>query len=156
MGPGMGPPPAKAKDFRGSLGRLLARLRPERALVALVVVLAVISVTFAILGPRLLGEATNRIFEGAVSAQFPPGVTTEQVVAGLRAQGQDQLADMLASMTLTPGAGIDFGALGQVLLVLVAIYALSSVFSWIQAWVMAGVTQRTVLKLRSDVDEKLG
>ena len=156
MGPGMGPPPAKAKDFRGSLGRLLARLRPERALVALVVVLAVISVTLAILGPRLLGEATNRIFEGAVSAQFPAGVTTEQVVAGLRAQGQDQLADMLASMTLTPGAGIDFGALGQVLLVLVAIYALSSVFSWIQAWVMAGVTQRTVLKLRSDVDEKLG
>ena len=87
MGPGMGPPPAKAKDFRGSLRRLLARLRPERALVALVVVLAVISVTFAILGPRLLGEATNRIFEGAVSAQFPPGVTAEQVVAGLRAQG---------------------------------------------------------------------
>ena len=63
---------------------------------------------------------------------------------------------MLSSMTLTPGQGIDFGALATVLLTLVAVYVLSSIFSWMQAYVMAGVTQRTVFRLRRDVDDKLG
>ena len=74
----------------------------------LVVLLAVVSVTLAVLGPKILGEATNLIFEGAISAQLPGGRDPGQVVAGLRAQGQDQLADMLSTMTLTPGQGIDF------------------------------------------------
>lgn len=156
MGMGMSLPPSKARDFRGSLRRLLWRLRPEAPRLVLVLVLAVISVTFAILGPRILGEAVNLIFEGAVSAQLPAGITADQAVAGLRAAGQDQLADMLSSMTLTPGQGIDFGALATTLLTLVAVYVLSSIFSWMQAYIMAGVTQRTVFRLREDVDVKLG
>ena len=67
--------------------------------------LAVVSVTFAVIGPKILGNATNDIFAGVLCKQIPAGVTQEQVVAGLRAQGQDQLADMLGSMHLTPGAG---------------------------------------------------
>jgi ATP-binding cassette subfamily B protein len=156
MGMGMGPPPARAQDFGGSLRRLTGRLRPEAALIGLVVVLAVVSVTFAIFGPRILGQGVNLIFDGAVSARLPAGTTTAQVVAGLRAQGQDRFADMLASMTLTPGEGIDFGALGTILLVLVAVYVLSSIFSWFQAYLMAGVSQRTVYRLRQDVEAKLG
>ncbi len=156
MGMGMGLPPTKARDFGGSLRRLLGGLRPEAPLVIVVVVLAVVSVTFAILGPKILGEATNLIFEGAISAQLPSGVTTEQVVAGLRASGQDQQADMLSTMTLTPGQGIDFDALARILLVLVGVYLLSSLFAWLQAYIMAGVTQRTVLRLRADVEAKLG
>ncbi len=88
-------------------------------------------------GPRaasILGDATNLIFEGAISAQMPAGATQEQVIAGLRASGQDQLADMLSSMTLTPGQGIDFAALGQTLLVLVGVYVLSSLFAWLQGY----------------------
>ncbi|HEY6013756.1 MAG TPA: ABC transporter ATP-binding protein, partial [Candidatus Limnocylindrales bacterium] len=77
-------------------------------------------------------------------------------VAGLRAQGQNQLADMLSSMHLTPGQGVDFGDLGQVLLLLAGVYLLSSLFSWGQAYIMAGVTQRTVYRLRRETDEKLG
>jgi ATP-binding cassette subfamily B protein len=156
MGMGMGLPPAKPRDFNGSLRRLFGRLRPELPRLVLVVILAVISVTFAILGPKIMGEAVNIIFEGAVSAQMPAGATTDQVITGLRAAGQDQLADMLSSMTLTPGQGIDFGALGAVLLTLTAVYVLSSIFAWMQAYIMAGVTQRTVFRLRQDVDEKLG
>ncbi|MHB8460463.1 MAG: ABC transporter ATP-binding protein [Candidatus Limnocylindrales bacterium] len=156
MGMGMGLPPAKSRDFRGSLRRLVGHLRPEAPLIVLVIVLAVISVTFAIFGPRILGEATNRIFEGALSSRFAPGVSQAQVVAGLRAQGQGQLADMLASMHLTPGVGIDFGALGSLLLLLVGIYVVSSIFSWMQGYIMAGVTQRSIYRLRRDVDLKLG
>jgi ATP-binding cassette subfamily B protein len=153
---GMGMPAAKARNFRQSFGRLIGRLRPEAPLIALVIVLAVVSVSFAVIGPKILGNATNDIFQGLISKNLPAGVTKEQAVAGLRARGQDQLADMLASMHLTPGQGVDFGALGQILLLLCGVYLLSAVFSWGQAYIMAGVTQRTVYRLRRETDEKLG
>jgi ATP-binding cassette subfamily B protein len=159
MGPGgmMGGMPAeKSKNFRASFGRLLARLRPEAPLIVLVFLLAIVSVTFAVIGPKILGNATNAIFQGAISKDLPVGVTKDQAVAGLRAAGKGQLADMIASLTLTPGVGIDFGALGGILVVLTGVYLLSAVFSWMQAWIMAGVTQRTVYRLRRDVDAKLG
>jgi ATP-binding cassette, subfamily B, multidrug efflux pump len=153
---GMGLPPAKAKDFKGSFRRLIDRLRPERRLIAIVIVLAVISVAFAVIGPKILGNATNDIFTGILSKQIPAGVTQDQVIAGLRAKGQNQLADMLGSMHLTPGQGVDFGDLANILLLLIGVYLISSLFAWIQAWIMAGVTQRTILRLRQDVDTKLG
>jgi ATP-binding cassette subfamily B protein len=158
FGPGgmMGMPAEKSKDFRGAFSRLLRRLRPEAPLIVVVFVLAIVSVAFAVVGPKILGNATDVIFQGVVSRQLPPGVSQEQVVAGLRAQGQNQLADMLSGLHLTPGAGVDFGALGQILIVLIGVYVVSSVFGWAQAYIMAGVTQRTVYRLRRDVDEKLG
>jgi ATP-binding cassette subfamily B protein len=156
MGMGMGLPPAKAKDFRGSLTRLFGTLRPERPLIVLVVLLAIVSVTFNVIGPKILGEAINRIVEGALGKQIlGTGATQQQAIDAARAQGQDQLADMLSHMHLN-AAGIDFGALGGLLGVLVAVYVISSIFGWMQGWIMAGVTQRTVVKLRADVDRKLG
>ena len=156
MGMGMGLPPAKAKDFRGSLRRLFGTLGPERPLIALVVLLGIVSVTFNVVGPKILGEAVNRIVEGALGkAILSSGATQQQAIEAARAQGQNQLADMLANMHLN-AAGIDFGALGTLLGVLVAVYVVSSIFGWMQGWIMAGVTQRTVVKLRADVDEKLG
>jgi ATP-binding cassette subfamily B multidrug efflux pump len=156
MGMGMGLPPAKAKDFRGSLRRLFGTLGPERPLIVLVVLLGIVSVTFNVIGPKILGEAVNRIVEGALGKQIlAGGVTQQQAIDAARAQGQSQFADMLSNMHLN-AAGIDFGALGGLLGVLVAVYVLSSIFGWIQGWIMAGVTQRTVVKLRADVDRKLG
>ena len=149
-------PAEKSKDFRGSFGRLLARLRPEAPRIIVVFLLAIVSVSFAVIGPRILGNATNAIFQGVISKQLPAGVSQAQAVAGFRARGQNQLADMLGSMQLTPGIGVDFGALGGILLVLTGVYLLSATFSWLQAWIMAGVTQRTVYRLRRDVDTKLG
>ncbi len=160
MGPGGmmmgGMPPEKSKDFRRSFGRLLGRLRPERLLVALVMVLAIVSVTFAVLGPRILGNATNLIFEGFIGKQLPAGATQAQIEAGLRAQGNGQAADLLSGMHVTPGVGIDFGALGGILLLLIVVFVISALFSWGQSYIMAGVTQRTVYRLRREVDEKLG
>jgi ATP-binding cassette subfamily B multidrug efflux pump len=156
MGMGMGLPPPKAKDFRGSLRRLFGTLRPERPLIALVVLLAIVSVTFNVVGPKILGEAINLIVEGALGKQIlGSGATQQQAIDAARAQGQDQVADMLSGMHLN-AAGIDFGALTALLGALVVIYVISSIFGWIQGWIMAGVTQRTVVKLRADVDRKLG
>ncbi|HEY8845879.1 MAG TPA: ABC transporter ATP-binding protein [Candidatus Limnocylindrales bacterium] len=152
----MGMPPAKPKDFRGSFRRLFGTLRPERPLIVGVILLAIISVTLTVVGPKILGNAVNTIFEGAISRNLPAGITQEQVIAGLRAQGQNQLADMMSTMHLTPGVGIDFGALAGVVALLIGLYVVSSIFAWMQGYIMAGVTQRTVYRLRSDVDQKLG
>jgi ATP-binding cassette subfamily B protein len=156
MGMGMGMPPAKPRDFRGSFRRLIGTLRPEAPLIVGVVLLAVVSVAFTVVGPKILGNAVNTIFEGAFSRGLPAGASQEQIIDGLRDQGQNQLADMVSTMHLTPGVGIDFGALGGVVALLVGLYVVSSVFAWMQGYVMAGVTQRTVLRLRADVDRKLG
>jgi ABC-type multidrug transport system, ATPase and permease components len=152
----MGMPIEKSKDFRGSFLRLLGRLRPEAPIVAFVIGLAIVSVTMSVLGPRILGNATDIIFNGFIGKQLPPGTTQAQVEAGLRAAGQGQLADLLSGMHVTPGVGIDFGALAQILVILIGVFLISSVFAWGQAYLMAGVTQRTVYRLRRDVDEKLG
>jgi ATP-binding cassette subfamily B multidrug efflux pump len=153
---GMMMPVGKPMNFRVSFRRLLDRLAPERTLVILVIILGVVSVAFAVIGPKILGNATNDIFNGFISSSLPAGATKDQIVAGLRVRGQNQLADMVAAMDLHPGQGIDFGALASILIILIGIYAASSLFSWGQAWIMAGVTQRTVRRLRTDVDEKLG
>ncbi len=147
---------AKAQDFRGSMKRFAGRLRPERVIVVIVVLLAIASVFLAVLGPKILGDATNIIFEGFVSSQLPPGATQAQTVADLQAAGQSDQAQMVASMTLTPGEGVDFTALARVLALATLVYVLSSLLSWAQNYLMAGVTQRTIYRLREDVDSKLG
>ncbi len=155
--PGMGAmmPAEKSKAFGPSFRRLLGELRPERWRIGLVMLFAIVSVAFAVIGPRVLGDATDLVFEGVVGRQLPPGMSQAQVEAMLRASGQDQLAEMLSGMTVTPGAGIDFEALARILGLLVVLYLVSSVFAWAQAYVMAGVTQRTVYRLRRRTDEKL-
>ncbi len=114
-----------------------------------------VSVAFLVVGPKILGTATDILFEGVVSSQISAGTTQQQAVADLREQGQARIADMLSSMTLTPGQGVDFAALGRTLLLLVAVYLLSAVFAWMQQYIMAGVAQRVVYRLRRAADEKL-
>ncbi|MGJ0385354.1 ABC transporter ATP-binding protein/permease [Paenarthrobacter nicotinovorans] len=162
MGPGRGGPfagmniPAeKASNFKASARRLLGTLHPERLWLALVLVFAVASVALSVIGPRLLGEGTNLIFAGIVSKQLPAGVSKEQVIAGLRASGENSKADMLGAMTLTPGVGIDFGALSSVLLWALALYVLASAFGWMQAYVLNGIVQRTVYRLRQRIEAKI-
>ncbi|TFC80354.1 ABC transporter ATP-binding protein [Cryobacterium cheniae] len=160
-GPGHGPfggmsaPAEKAMTFGPSARRLLGRLRPERLWLALVLVLAVASVTFAVLGPRLLGEGTNLIFAGIISQDLPAGVSQAQLIDQLRASGDTGKADLLSGMTLTPGQGIDFAMLSTVLLWAMALYVLSSAFAWVQAYLLNGIVQRTVFRLRGEIEDKI-
>ena len=135
--------------------RLVGELRPERTLLIIVVLLAVASVAFAVVGPKILGNATNILFEGVVNQQIPAGTTKEQAVAGLRAQGQDRIADMISGMNLDPGEGIDFDALARTLALLAGVYLVSALFQWMQSYLMAGVAQRAIYRLRRRADEKL-
>jgi ATP-binding cassette, subfamily B, multidrug efflux pump len=152
---GMQGPVDKSLNFGPSAKRLIGRLRPELIGVVAVTLLSIISVTFAVLGPKLLGQAINIVVAGATAKQFPVGLTQAQVLAGLRAHGQSQLADFLGGMSFVPGVGIDFAALSSVLFLVLSLYVLSSVFSWLQAFVLNGITQRTVYRLREEVEYKL-
>jgi ATP-binding cassette, subfamily B, multidrug efflux pump len=152
---GMGIPTEKSMNFGPSAKRLLGKLRPERLWLGLVLVLAVISVTFSVIGPSLLGRGTNLIFSGVVSQQLPAGATKAGVIDQLRANGQNQQADMLSGMDLHPGHGIDFAALTNVLMWVLVLYILASIFSWAQAYVLNGVVQRTVFRLREEIEAKV-
>jgi ATP-binding cassette, subfamily B, multidrug efflux pump len=151
----MGMPTEKSMNFGPSAKRLLRRLRPDRLGLVWVVVLAALGTLFSVLGPRLLGDGTNIIFEGFISRTLPEGATKQQVIDGLRASGQDAQADLLSGMSLNPGHGIDFTALSMVLMVVLTLYIASSLFSWIQGYILNGIVQRTVFRLRAEVEEKI-
>lgn len=152
----MGAPPAKSKDFKGSLSRLLSELKPERHILITVLSLITSSVTIGAFGPKILGRATNEIFNGFIGAKLPAGLTKDQIVASLRMKGEKAQADMLAKSSVVPGHGINFTAISHFLLLAISLYVISSLFMWIQAYLMAGVTQRTVYRLRQLAEEKIG
>jgi ATP-binding cassette, subfamily B, multidrug efflux pump len=158
-GPGRGPfgggmVGQKSMSFGPSARRLVARMRPERAKALAVVALAVVSVGLTVIGPKILGHATDLIFSGLFGRRLE-GTTQAEAVAGLRAQGDDRLADMLARMHVVPGQGVDFGAVGEVLLLVLAVYVAASLLSWLQGFILNDVVQGTVRRMRSDVEEKI-
>jgi ATP-binding cassette subfamily B protein len=152
---GMGMPAEKAMRFGPSAKRLLGRLVPERLGVALVLVLGITSVVLTVLGPRLLGDATNLVFGGVLSKTLPAGTTKAQVLVQLEQSGQGSRADLLRPLPIHPGHGIDFGALGSLLVLVLALYVVASLFSFLQGFLLNAITQRTVFHLRADAEAKL-
>jgi ATP-binding cassette subfamily B protein len=152
---GGGAPVEKPMNFRRSVRRLLERLSPDRVKLAAVILLGVTSVAFMVIGPKILGRATDLIFAGAIGKRLPAGLTEAQVIATARASGNNNLADLLARMHVIPGQGIDFNALGGVLMLALGLYVAAAFFGWIQGYLLNDVVQRTVFKLRADVEDKL-
>ncbi|WP_042410818.1 ABC transporter ATP-binding protein [Streptacidiphilus carbonis] len=140
---------------RATVPRLIALLRPEWYRLTVVAVLVVVSIGFLVIGPALLGHATDILFEGVVGGRLHPGETKAQAVAELRAQGQDHLAGMLAAMDVRPGAGVDLDRLGRLLGLVALVYVLSAAFSWVQARILTGIAQRTMYRLRQATEHKL-
>jgi ATP-binding cassette subfamily B multidrug efflux pump len=126
----MGRPVEKAKDFKGTSNRLLGYFLPQKYRLLLVLAAATIGTVFNIIGPKILGLATTKLFDGL-------------------------LAKYQAFAKHQPAPGVDFGYIGTVLLMLLGLYIISAVFMYIQQYVMAGVAQKTVYRLRKEVDEKL-
>ncbi|WP_461171044.1 ABC transporter ATP-binding protein [Arthrobacter sp. Z1-15] len=148
-------PAAKPLNFRASVKRILSLMAPDRLRLALVLVAAVVSVALAVTAPRILGEATNVIFDGVIGAGLEPGTSKDEQVRELRSAGENQLADMLAAMDVVPGAGVDFGRLRVLVLGVLGIYTAAFFFGWLQARVTARVVQNAMYRLRKDVDGKL-
>ncbi|MFI7417809.1 ABC transporter ATP-binding protein [Nonomuraea sp. NPDC049684] len=157
FGPGrmMAGPAEKALDFGGTLRKLLRLLRPERAMLGVVLALGTASVALTVTGPKILGHATDLIFSGIIGARLPAGLTKEQAVAGLRARGEGNFADMVASMNVVPGQGIDFTALAHVLGWVLAIYVVAALLGIAQFRLTTTVVQRAASRLRERIEAKL-
>ena len=153
--------PGKASNFGPSFRRMIGLLAPHKWVFALVSLLGAIGVVLAVVAPKVLGEATNLIFEGFVSGvlgQQPAfiGMTQDQVVSALRAAGQDDFANIVSAMeNFVPGAGVDFDALRVVILWVLAIYIVSALLTWLQGYVINVIMVRTMWRLREDVEAKL-
>lgn len=155
-GPGAGMAPVeKSMRFSASVYRLLGRLRPYRLQAMAVVALSVAAVVMNVVSPRILGLAVDKVFAGSVGARLQAGTTKAEAVERLRASGQGRMADMVAVTDLVPGHGIDFGAVGRILLLVCGLYLLASLLQVVQARLLNVVVQRTMEKLRADVDAKL-
>ena len=150
----------KPMNFLPSLKRLLQQLAPHRVQLIFIVALAVFGIVMNVLGPKILGWGTDILFTGIlgreIGGQFPPGTTKAQVVEQLRAAGQGQLADMIAGMEdFVPGQGIDFTHLIQVLSLAIGLFVVAALLLALQGQLLNVVVQRTVYKLRSDVEDKI-
>ncbi len=152
---GQAGPGEKAQNFGPSAKRLLKTLRADTHLLLVVLGLGTISVALSVLGPKILGSATDVVFAGFISQRIPEGVTKQQAIDQLVASGNQSQADMLAAMDLTPGEGIDFTRLGQILLAVLAIYVVAALFGWLQGRILNGIVQRAMHRLRMQVEDKI-
>jgi len=152
---GQARPVEKSLHFFPSLKRLLGHLAAERMILILVVLLAVAGIVMNVLGPKILGMATDVIFTGIIGKNLPGGETKEQVVAELRAQGNNTFADMVERLYVVPGQGIDFALLSQFLLLALVLYLVASLFLWFQGYLLNGAVQRSIYTMRSQVEEKI-
>jgi len=148
-------PGEKPKNFWGSLKRLLGYLRPQLVAILFIVSFAIVATIFMITAPKIIGNATNVLFEGVISKNMPENMTKDQAIQMLKLSGNEQIAEMIGPMNITPGQGVDFNKLTQILLILLVIYGLSALFNWLQQYLMAGVSQKAIYNLRKEVDYKL-
>ena len=123
MGRGM-MPGEKAKDFRGSVGKLLNDMGRYKIALVFVIIFAICGTAFNIVGPKILSKATTEIFNGLLSK-------------------------------LSGGSGIDFGKIGRILLILIGLYGVSACFSFIQGWLMTGISQKMCFRMRKEISEKI-
>lgn len=147
--------PGKAKNFGQSFGRLIGLLKPHAFAFILVSILGAIGVVLTVWAPKVLGEATNIIFAGVIGQQLPAGTTTQQAVDALRASGQDDLANVVATAGVTPGEGVDFVRLSQVIILVLALYMVASVLTWVQGYVINVIMVKTMWRLRESVEAKI-
>ncbi|MEU4347557.1 ABC transporter ATP-binding protein [Streptomyces sp. NPDC023838] len=152
MGQGDG---KRSMDFKGSSKRLLRQLAPEKGTLYVMLVAAVLSVALSVVGPKILGKATDLVFAGVVGRQMPAGTTKEQALDRLREKGDGGLADMLSGVGFTPGHGIDFGSVGGVLLWALAVYVGAGLLMLVATRLSNRAINRTVFRMREQVQAKL-
>ena len=150
-----GPPPGKAEAFWPSFKRMVGLLGAHRISLVVVALAAVGTVVLAVAAPKVLGQATNVIFEGVVSTMLPAGTTKAQAIEALRARGMDDFATMLSAMDVIPGAGIDYARLGRILTVVLGLYVGSGLLNWLQGWLINRITIKALYRLRAQVEDKV-
>jgi ATP-binding cassette subfamily B protein len=149
------PAAARSRDFTGSALRLFRRLSPHRTAIAAVLALSIGSIVLSAIGPRVLGHATDLLFNGVIGRTLPAGITKDQAIAAARSRGDNNFADLLSGMNVIPGRGVDFDAVGRTLLLALAMYLVAALLIWSQARLLNVIVQRTITELRAEVERKV-
>ncbi|MFF2506942.1 ABC transporter ATP-binding protein [Streptomyces sp. NPDC058067] len=150
-----GGPDQRSMDFKGSGKRLLAQFKPEKTTMFAMIACAVVSVGLSVVGPKILGRATDLVFAGIVGRQMRPGTSKAQVLEGMRARGDSGIADMLSGIDFTPGKGIDFGAVGSVLGFALCTFLGAGLLMAVTTRLSNRALNRTVYRMREDIQAKL-
>lgn len=145
----------KAQNFWPSFARMLGLLKPYWVRLIVVTIVGAASVVLTVISPKILGQATDVLFSGYISNQLPKGMTNEQVVEALKAAGQTEMVSMVEKMNVVPGAGVDFSALGRILLLVLILYVVSALLSWLQGYILNRVMVRAMWKLRGEIEDKI-
>lgn len=148
-------PAAPVGNFSATALRLARRMGPQRRLIAAVVCLSLGGIAIGVAGPRILGHATDLVFNGIIGRGLPAGMSKQQAVDAARAAGQGTYADMLSGMDVVPGAGIDFTAVAHTLTLAMGLYLVAALMVWTQARLLNKILQRTMRALRRDVEDKV-
>ena len=149
------PTAMRSRDFWGSASRLVKRLAPQRRLSAAIITLGITGTAIGIVVPRILGHATDLLFNGVIGRRLPAGITKAQAVTEARARGDNAFADLLSGMKVVPGRGVDFDAVGRTLALALAMYLIAALLLWVQARLLNLAVQKTTAALRADVEDKL-
>ncbi|MET9060300.1 ABC transporter ATP-binding protein [Streptomyces antibioticus] len=148
-------PDSRSLDFKVSGRRLLAQFKPERLTLYAMLVCVVLSVGLNVIGPKILGKATDLVFAGIVGREMPAGASKEQVLDSMRESGDGKVADMLRSTDFTPGRGIDFGQVGEVLLFALGVFLVAGLLMAVATRLVNRAVNRTMFRMREDVQTKL-
>ncbi|MGQ5654301.1 ABC transporter ATP-binding protein [Streptomyces sp. EKR5.2] len=150
-----GSPDQRSMDFKGSGKRLLSLFKPERTLMIAMLVCGVLSVGLSVIGPKILGRATDLVFAGIIGRQMPAGMSKEQVLEAMRRRGEGGMADMLSGTDFTPGKGIDFDAVGRVLLLALVAFLFAGLLMAVSTRLSNRAINKTVYRMREEVQAKL-
>ena len=148
-------PRLRSRDFKGSAIRLVKLLAPQRRTAVAVIALSLGGTAIGVVVPRILGHATDLLFNGVIGRRLPAGITKDQAVAAARAHGDNAFADLLSGMHVVPGRGVDFGAVARTLALALVMYLVAALMVWALARLLNVTVQRTLQALRSDVEEKV-
>ena len=153
--PASDPSAARSRDFTGTALRLSATLRPHRWSLASVLAMSITGIGLSVIGPRVLGHATDLLFNGVIGRQLPVGITKAQAIDDARTRGDQKFADLLSGMNVVPGRGVDFTAVGHTLLLALGLYLFAALLIWGQARLLNVIVARTVAGLRTEVETKI-
>jgi ATP-binding cassette subfamily B protein len=149
------PPASRPRDFSTSAVRLVKLLAPQRRTAVAVIALSLAGTVIGVVVPRILGHATDLLFNGVIGRQLPAGFTKDQAVAAARARGDNAFADLLSGMRVVPGHGVDFDAVARTLLLGLVMYLVAALTIWLQARLLNVTVRRTLQALRAQVEHKM-
>jgi ABC-type multidrug transport system fused ATPase/permease subunit len=149
------PPASRPANFRDSTVRLVKLLAPQRRTAVAVIVLSLVGTVIGVVVPRILGHATDLLFNGVIGRQLPAGITKDQAVAAARAHGNNAFADLLSGMRVVPGRGVDFDAVARTLTLGLVMYVVAALMIWLQARLLNVTVRRTLQALRTQVEDKM-